>query len=238
MCRISLTVLLLLLVGCASHQRVVETIESPNIRVSKSSAPFYPRRQLLPQYEEIIVIDPGHGGEDRGTASLTNPKYHEKYLNLSTARFLRDYLKQLGYKTILTRNDDTFISLSDRATLANQAGSNLFVSVHYNSAPSREASGIEVFYYNAEKEKERARASKELASVVLKNVIDNTQAKSRGVKHGNLAVIRETQMPAILIEGGFMTNQEEMDRIKDPVYVKSLAWGIANGIDEYLRQKT
>ena len=136
----------------------------------------------------------------------------------------------------MTRKDDTFITLDERANFANQIKPRLFVSVHYNSAPSADAEGIEVFYYRSEEDKGRTDQSKKLAHAILNRVIANTQAKSRGVKHGNLAVIRETNMPAVLIEGGFMTNDKEMDKIKDPAYIKQIAWGIAKGVDDWIKQ--
>lgn len=186
----------------------------------------------------LIIIDPGHGGEDAGTRSLTKPRYQEKYLTLTTSKFLRDYLTQMGYQTVMTRNDDTFIPLITRAEMANKAEPALFVSVHYNSAPSAEAQGIEVFYYQSDSDKPRTKASKELATTVLTKVLRTTEAKSRGVKRGDFAVIRETKMPAVLIEGGFLTNQEELEKIKDPNYLKQIAWGIAQGVDAYMKKNT
>jgi len=76
-----------------------------------------------------------------------------------------------------------------------------------------------------------------LAQSILDKTIKNTQAKSRGVKHGNYAVIRETAMPAVLIEGGFLTNTSEMEKIKSAAYLKSLALGIAQGIQNYLAKE-
>ena len=134
---------------------------------------------------------------------------------------------------MMTRHRDVFISLSQRSQFANEQNVDLFVSVHYNSAPAPQAHGIEVFYYNSSENKERAKASKMLAEDVLSNVLALTGAKSRGVKHGNLAVIRETKMPAILIEGGFFTNAEEFAKIKDQAYIKKIARGIAQGVMEY-----
>lgn len=185
----------------------------------------------------LIVIDPGHGGDDFGTHSLNSPKYQEKYLNLSTSLFLKDYLQKMGYQTLMTRSDDEFISLDNRASFANSKEPAIFISVHYNSAPSKEADGIEVYYYNSEDDKSRTSESKLLASSVLKKVIQNTEAKSRGIKHGNFAVIRKTNMPAILIEGGFLTNENEMQKLKDASYLKQIAWGIAQGAEEYLSKK-
>lgn len=182
----------------------------------------------------LIVIDPGHGGHDAGTQSISKPRYQEKSLNLVTAQFIKSFLQQLGYQVYMTRESDTFISLDKRAQIANEKMPTLFVSVHYNSAPSSEAQGIEVFFYQSKELKERTLKSKKLAHAILKNVISQTQAKSRGVKEANYAVIRETNMPAVLVEGGFVSNEEELQNLKDPTYLKKLAWGIVRGIEEYL----
>ncbi len=190
----------------------------------------------LPRMGPLIVIDPGHGGKDFGTEAPTATIFKEKNLNLITAKILDGYLKQMGFRTILTRTNDTFISLDARANLANESHADLFVSLHYNSAPSSQAEGIEVFFYRTDGDKERVASSKKLAESILRYVIDLTEAKSRGVKHGDLAVIRKTKMPAILVEGGFMTNHQEMIKLGDPSYIKSIAWGIARGIQVYFNQ--
>lgn len=186
----------------------------------------------------VIVLDPGHGGYDVGTQSISKPRYQEKSLNLVTAKFVKGYLQQLGYQVEMTREDDKFVSLDKRAQIANERKPTLFVSIHYNSAPSAEAQGIEVFFYQTKEKskakKERMVQSKRLAQTVLKNVVTNTSAKSRGVKQGNYVVIRDTMMPAILVEGGFVTNEGELQKLKDPTYLKRLAWGIVRGIEEYL----
>lgn len=181
-----------------------------------------------------IVLDPGHGGHDVGTQSISKPRYQEKSLNLVTAKFVRDFLQQLGYQVIMTREEDKFVSLEKRAKIANAYKSILFVSIHYNSAPIVDAQGIEVFFYQSKEKKGRSVKSKRLAQAVLKNVVAETNAKSRGVKPGNFFVIRKTFMPAILVEGGFVTNEEELQNLKNPIYLKRLAWGIACGIEEYL----
>ncbi len=184
--------------------------------------------------KSFIMIDPGHGGHDVGTQSISKPRYQEKSLNLVTAKFVRGYLQQLGYRVVMTREDDQFVSLDKRALVANEQKPALFVSIHYNSAPSAEAQGVEVFFYQSKEQKSRMQKSKRLAQSILKNVLAQTQAKSRGVKHGNYAVIRETAMPAVLIEGGFVTNEAELQQLKDPNYLKKIAWGIVRGIDEYV----
>lgn len=185
----------------------------------------------------LIVIDPGHGGHDVGTQSISNPRYQEKSLNLATAQFVKAFLIQRGYQVFMTRENDTFISLAKRAEMANEKKPSLFVSIHYNSAPSAAAKGVEVYFYQSKENKARTLKSKQLAQTILKQIVAFTKAKSRGVKQGNYAVIRETNMPAVLVEGGFVTNEEELQNLKDPVYLKKLAWGIVRGIEDFLHKK-
>ena len=187
--------------------------------------------------QKVVVIDAGHGGEDFGTHSLSNPKYQEKSLNLTTAKLVKEYLQKMGYQIHMTRSKDVFISLEERAIFTNHLKPALFVSVHYNSAPSKEAEGIEVFFYRSTEDSLRTTQSKALAEAILKKVIVNTKAKSRGAKHGNYSVIRETKVPAVIVEGGFLTNASEMQKIKDPAYIKQLAWGIAQGVQDYLEKQ-
>jgi len=226
-------VLLVLLASCGrSPQPRYDKIAygpPPSKPVSYKTTPLIPSKQL-------IVIDAGHGGKDLGAQSIEKPKHSEKNLTLSTAYMLSRYLQQMGYRTILTRDEDTFVPLKKRAEFANDHGCTLFVSVHYNAATNREAHGVEVYYYDSDKNKKRTEASKQVASVVLDSVIGSTEAKSRGIKHGNFAVIRETTMPAILVEGGFLTNQKEIKKIREAEYMQKVALGIAKGVHGYLKK--
>lgn len=185
-------------------------------------------------HKEKILIDPGHGGKDPGT--LSDPLCTEKALNLMTAKLLQEQLQKLGYHATLTRSDDTFIPLKDRAEMANSKKADLFISVHFNHSKNHQAQGVEVFYFKEGPEK-RMRASKMLAQQVIQRVIKHTGAQNRGVKQGNFAVIRETQMPAILIEGGFLSNEKERAKIENPQYRHFLTWAIACGIDAYIKGK-
>lgn len=219
--------------GCHSYIPVDPTIPAFSTRIPATGygEPFNRRAAK----ERItIVVDAGHGGEDFGTHSLDTPKYQEKNLNMSTAMMLKNFLQYFGYRVVMTRTNDVFISLEERAQMTNKLKPKLFVSVHYNSAPSKQAEGIEVYYYLDEKDRRRKECSKYLAEAILSKVIQNTQAKSRGVKHGNYSVIRETKVPAVLIEGGFLTNKNEMDKLKNATYLKQIALGIAQGIQEYI----
>ena len=232
--RVLVLFVLILLSGC-TPRKGPELLLPPPPAVPKPAPVFLPPPSpvMTPISKGLIVIDPGHGGDDLGTQSNSTPKYLEKNLNLATAQQLKSFLNQMGYATIMTRTKDTFIALDKRAEFANERKPMLFISVHYNSAPSKDAEGIEVFYYKSDKDSGRSKESKDLAHEVLSKVITESKARSRGVKHGNFAVIRQTTMPAILVEGGFLTNDDEMNKIKDPAYVKKLAWAMAQGINSW-----
>ncbi len=192
--------------------------------------------RLNPPDAPTVVIDVGHGGADRGARGYV-PYCEEKKLCLLTARLVRQYLDQLGYHVVMTRNTDLFLPLAKRVELAKQAGANIFVSVHFNSSKSPKAKGIEVFFFNSNENKARANASHKLADFILNRLIRKTSAVSRGVKKGNFYVIRETSMPAVLVEGGFISNPEERTLLKSRDYQEKLAQGIADGVDQYFKDR-
>ena len=212
--------LLLFLASCARH------IPS---EVSTISGKTFP--QKVPLKHEMIVVDAGHGGHDTGTMSKTH-NYVEKQLALATAIRVREYLEEMGYKTKMTRYNDSFVPLSERAKIANDLKADLFVSVHYNHCPSHEPHGIEIFTYK--EQSPRIQESTKLAQQVSSHIVKYTGMHTRGVKQGNLAVVRETKMPAILVEAGFLSNPHEREKLKDPDHQRAIAWGIAKGIDHYL----
>ncbi len=179
----------------------------------------------------LIILDPGHGGFDMGASSHS---CIEKNLALSTALLTKKYLNELGYKVILTRTRDIFIPLKKRVTIANTTNGTLFLSMHYNAAKATTASGIEVFFYDS-KNKWKRRASEKLAQKILGYMLDRTGAPSRGVKTGNFQVLRATQMPSILIEGGFITHDKERNQLINITYQKQIAKAIAEGVDVYLK---
>ncbi len=183
----------------------------------------------------VIVIDPGHGGKDLGTHSK-QPRYREKELTLTTAKLVANVLQKLGYRVLFTRTTDLFVGLDERAIFANKESADLFVSIHFNSAPNKQAHGIEVYFYDIPSDDpERPKSSKKLAQATMDGIVHLTQAASRGVRHGNFAVIRETKMPAILVECGFLTNEEEMAKLLSKEYLKQLARGIAQGVHTYCK---
>lgn len=180
----------------------------------------------------LVVLDAGHGGRDSG-ASFGN--FLEKRVNIVTALLTKKHLEELGYRVIMTRCKDVFIPLNRRVEIASQVKADVFVSIHFNSSANRQAEGIEVYYYSSQP-LPRNRSSQQLADYVLPRLIDQTGANSRGVKTGNFHVIRETIMPAILVEGGFITHQQERQKMRQRKYLDQIALGIAQGIDQYFKR--
>lgn len=179
----------------------------------------------------LVVIDAGHGGHDEGT------KYGsciEKERSLKLAKLVVKKLSKRRVKTLMTRYCDVFVPLDQRAQFSKRVDADLFVSLHFNSAPSPTAKGIEIFYSTKGK-KSTIVASKRMANLILLNVINKTKARSRGVKTANFVVIKNATVPAILVEGGFITNFQERKQIRKQAYLDKLATGIANGIVKYLR---
>ncbi len=213
--------LILCLLACFSAQAAESSVPRDAYVQVHNAAIMHP----------LIILDAGHGGTDEGTKVNA---FKEKRLALLTVLLTKKHLEDLGYRVMLTRGRDIFLSLPKRVSIANKAKATLFVSVHYNSAPSPDANGIEVFYFDS-KEIWRSRASKRLAHCLLHRMIDQTDAASRGVKANNFHVIRETNMPSVLVEAGFITNHKERQKLKDRDYLDRIAMGIAQGIDKYIK---
>jgi N-acetylmuramoyl-L-alanine amidase len=200
----------------------------------ETTAPLASNLTVLPD-APVVILDVGHGGTDLG-AKAQPPYCEEKKLCLQTARLVKKHLNQLGYRVVMTREADAFVSLARRVEIASQASGDLFVSIHYNSTRSPAAKGIEIFFYETREDRARSKASRDLADSVLSRVIRRTEAVSRGVKRGNFYVIREAAMPAILVEGGFISNPEERSLLKTRDYQEKIARGIVDGIDHFFKK--
>jgi N-acetylmuramoyl-L-alanine amidase len=176
-----------------------------------------------------ICLDPGHGGRDPGAIG-TNPfKLEEKEVNLSIANFLEEKLEKFLHWVSITRRRDVFVRLEDRANFANQLESELFVSIHTNSFHLPTVSGIEVYHYpNSVK-------GKALAKSILSSLIASfPNHNNRGVKARNLKVLRETSMPAVLVEVEFISNPDQLQFLADENNREGLADSIAIGIQNYV----
>ncbi len=169
-----------------------------------------------------VVIDPGHGGHDKGGQW---GRVYEKHLALDTSMRLEAHLKSMGYKTIVTRRSDYFISLPQRVSIANRQRDAVFVSVHYNYTWKQEVSGIETFYNRPD--------SSRLSSLVQQSVLKRVRAVDRHSKYARYYVIRHTTIPSILVECGFVSCKTERDRMKSAWFRDSLARGIADGIHRF-----
>lgn len=171
-----------------------------------------------------VVIDAGHGGHDKG--GLWGRVY-EKHLALDTATRLQANLRRLGYNTVMTRRSDYFISLPQRAHIGNRYRGAIFVSIHYNYTTKSSVSGIETFYYGSEGQR--------LAQHVQNAVIRRTRTSDRKAKFARFYVLRNSQLPAILVEGGFVSNNMERRRMMSGQFRESIARGITEGIQAYRR---
>ncbi|MEO5912909.1 MAG: N-acetylmuramoyl-L-alanine amidase [Luteolibacter sp.] len=173
-----------------------------------------------------VVIDAGHGGHDNGGQW---GRVYEKHLALDTAYRLEGKLKSLGYQTVMTRRSDYFISLPQRVSTGNRYTNNaIFVSIHYNYTWKQDVSGLETFYSTEQ--------SHSLAYCVHNSLIQRTRTVDRKVKYARFYVIRNSTLPAILVEGGFVSNATERNRMKSAWFRETIAQGIADGIQRYRRQ--
>ena len=171
-----------------------------------------------------VVIDPGHGGHDKGGQwGLV----YEKHLALDTSIRLENELKKRGFRTVLTRRSDYFISLPERVRIASRYSDAIFVSVHYNYTWKQQVSGLETFYCTSQ--------SQALASYVHSGMMSKVRVVNRGVKFARFYVIRNTTCPSILVEGGFVSNANERSRMKSAWFRQALAEGIADGIVRFRR---
>lgn len=192
-----------------------------------------------------VYIDPGHGGVDSG-ASYGG--VYEKNLALSVANKLKENLIQLGYQVLMTRTADYNVDFkTERSKMANQSNADLFISIHFNATglASSNATGIETYWYQYDPEYQpkinaamhndstRLAESEILANQVQASLISGTGAVNRGVRRETFAVLRETAIPAILVELGFMDNPSDLQKIKEDSYQTKLANALAQGIDNW-----
>ena len=171
------------------------------------------------------MTDAGHGGYDSGAPGLHGCL--EKDIVLEVSNKINDYLKTQDIKNINTRTTDVFVSLNERSNKANNLGVNSFVSIHCNSSDNPNAQGLETYCYKFK--------YRPLADAIHSEIIkEGLYTKNRGVKEGNLHVVRETNMDACLVELGFITNEEDYNLImnKKDRFAKAIAKGICkfNGV--------
>ncbi|KGP82551.1 MULTISPECIES: N-acetylmuramoyl-L-alanine amidase family protein [unclassified Paenibacillus] len=175
--------------------------------------------------KKVVIIDPGHGGRQSGAVSVTGA--YEKDFNLAVGLKVQALLQQHAeIQTVITRQDDTELSLQQRVDIAQLNQADIFVSIHGNKFTTPVPNGIETLYSRKE--------SKDLADILHKHVLPITGFKDRGVKTASLHVTRETTMPAVLLELGFLSNPADEALMLTEEYQNKCAQAIVDGIVEYL----
>jgi len=171
-------------------------------------------------------IDPGHGGFDPGAVGPT--RLYEKDVTLAISRELGRLLKKAGLEPVLTRTDDRSVELITRSALLNNTKCDLAISVHINSATRQEANYISTFI------QAQGGQAEQLAKRVQAELVQTTGWEDGGVRVKNLHMTRETVMPAILCECGFISNPEQERQLRDVTMQKKIAQAIAAGVLAYL----
>ena len=185
-----------------------------------------------------IVLDPGHGGNDAGAIGPTGVM--EKTVTLNVARELRKLLEAEGAQVIMTREGDTTVSakgakasdieeLGARCEVANRVGADIFISIHADSFTRPEARGTTGYYYS----KSTSGRGQKLADCIRRNLVEQLGTPSRGTQPCNFYVVKHTDMPATLIELGFISNKEEEQLLNSKEGVQKAAQGILDGIEDY-----
>jgi N-acetylmuramoyl-L-alanine amidase len=201
---------------------------------------------------KTIVIDPGHGGRDPGNQ---DGSHQEKKYTLLLAQELCDQLKHAGFNASLTRTTDTLIDLPVRPDIARRRGADLFISLHWNSVQNGKSQvrGVETYCMtpagasssnaggeirdagskpgNRNNEKNML-----LAYQIQKSLLKNLGTEDRGVRRARFMVLCNAGMPAVLVEGGYMSHATESKKIYDPAYRRQMARAMVEGVLAYQRQ--
>lgn len=195
----------------------------------------------------LVVIDPGHGGQDSGTMKAGMV---EKELTLDVAHRVERLLQQRGLAVLLTRTDDTYVPLEGRTSVANDQPDCVFVSIHFDEAVRAAATGVETYYAARQISfPQRVAAllpflqpavsdstiaeSQSLAAFIQEALVAHTQAVNRGTRAQHFFVLTNVRHPAVLVEGGFLTNKEEVSKLGNGDYREQIAAAISDGIVRY-----
>jgi len=192
--------------------KVHDYLQLPNVKQSKFS----------------VVIDPGHGGPDPGAIGIGGIRETDVVLEVS--KIVKKLLSEKGVKARLTRKNEVNLDLPPRVSFANNTNADIFVSIHANASRGkrRDINGLETFYF-------RGWRGRLLAKKIQKQILRvSPGSPDRGVKQGRFYVIKNTKMPAVLVEIGFLTGRLDARRLEKAAHRKRVAYAIAKGILEYL----
>ena len=196
--------------------------------------PSYLMRRIFGT-SNIIVIDPGHGGHDPGTIGINDS--YEKDINLDISKKLYERLKSMDYKVLLTRKTDESVDNRDRARLANRKRARIFISIHCNSLEdNKNTNGVQVLYFPNRKSNVNDPDNETLAQMILQQILISTGADNKGiVEREDLIILNQTKMPAIIVECGFLSNENEANLLTKDEYQNKIVDGIVEGLRDYIR---
>ena len=174
--------------------------------------------------ELTLILDAGHGGDDVGTGEAD---YYEKDINLDIVRQMKELLEYCGVSVILTRDGDQTVTLPERSAMANDSGADWFVSIHCNYCEEDSSvAGLECYYWFDSAE------GKAFAENIVKAAGESNEINVRGTKTEDFHVLRETSIPAVLVETGYISNREDRKNLYDSDYQKTLSLYLVKGIIE------
>ncbi len=188
-----------------------------------------PQTRPIQQGRAVVVIDPGHGGNDTGAIGIGGLREIDVVLPIS--KQVRDILEQNGVQVVMTREYDQEVELEPRTQLANRVNADLFISIHANAIDMTrpDVNGIETYYF-------QSRSGQLLAQYIHNSILQTTGAPNRGVREARFYVLRHTSMPAVLVEVGFVTGAQDARKLADPAYRSVMAEAIARGILQYMQR--
>jgi len=204
---------------------LVEAIQ-PRLRVTGPERPPVVVRPRPRTSAALVVVDAGHGGKDPGT--MVGGTY-EKNIDLQVARKVASLLSQQGINVVMTRDNDEFIELEERADIANSRDADLFVSIHSDSAPDRSISGY-TLYVAGDASRDAYQAAQAVSAAMSR-----TGSHTRGIREADYKVLVQTRCPAVLIELGYLSNFTDSRHLQDNAFQARLAQAIASGIVDYLQ---
>lgn len=233
-----ITKLTVYLAGAVTDTKCYLTAKDGNIVVTVNKTSKTPEKPVNKD-DFLIVIDPGHGGDEPGSLGMIDGKIalYEKDINLKIGKRVYEILLEKGYNVIATRTDDSTVSLMKRVEIANESKADLFVSVHNNSFEDSSAKGTLTMYaYDTPKEG-MTFSGKEVASIIQPYLAEATGSTDRELmENPKIYVNAKTNMPAVLCECLFMSNPEDLKKLMDDTYAKKIAEGIAEGIEEAVKR--
>lgn len=212
----------------AARYKVLSPDRASKIEIEMSAIPSL--------YQDmLIVIDAGHGGQDPGA---TKNGVKEKNINLDVSFKLKALLEGMGFRTLMIREDDTLVELYERAGIANEANADLYISIHSNAhLTDSSIKGVETLYYPSQKSELDNRDNYTLARIIQQEMLRELKTTDRGlVPREGLVVTRETKMPAVIAELGFLTNSQERALLVTEEYRQRCAQALLNGIVRYANE--